>query len=77
MVFMINLLANLFFFPILVNLKNLFLANIDITIIFGTLIVQIVLVGRFSESLASMQIPQIIWVVIAMMIQFSLTYIKR
>lgn len=76
-VFAVNLIASLIFFPIQAKLKNLFLANIDIAIIFSTLIAQIVLADRYSDSLALMQIPCLIWVSIAAMLQFSVTYLNK
>lgn len=76
-IFAVNLIASLVFFPIQVKLKNLFLANVDIVIIFSTLVAQIVLVGRHSEALALMQIPHLIWVSIAAMLQFSITYLNK
>lgn len=76
-VFAVNLVASLIFFPIQLKLKNLFLANIDIAIIFSTLIVQIVLAGRYSDLLALMQVPSLIWVSIAAMLQFSITYLNK
>lgn len=76
-VFAVNLIASLIFFPIQVKLKNLFLANVDIAIIFGTIIAQIVLAGRYSDLLALMQIPHLIWVSIAAVLQFSITYLNK
>ena len=77
LVFAINLIASMIFFPIQVKLKNLFLANVDIAIIFGTIVAQIVLVGRYSDVLALMQVPHLIWVSIAAMLQFSITYLNK
>lgn len=76
-IFAVNLVASLIFFPIQVKLKNLFWANIDIAIIFSTLVAQIVLASRYSDSLALMQVPHLIWVSIAAVLQFSITYIKQ
>jgi tryptophan-rich sensory protein len=76
-IFAINLIASLIFFPIQIKLKNLFLANVDIVIIFSTLIIQIVLAGRYSDLLALMQIPHLIWVSIAAVLQFSITYLNK
>lgn len=76
-IFAINLIASLIFFPIQVKLKNLFLANIDITVIFSTLVAQTVLAGRYSDLLALMQVPLLICVSIAVILQFSITYINK
>lgn len=76
-VFAINLIASLIFFPLQIKLKNLFLANLDITIIFSTIIAQIVLASRYSDLLALMQVPHLIWVSIAAVLQFSITYLNK
>lgn len=76
-VFAVNLIASLIFFPIQIKFKNLFLANIDIAIIFSTLVAQIVLISRYSDLLALMQVPHLIWVSIAAVLQFSITYLNK
>lgn len=76
-IFAINLIASLIFFPLQIKLKNLFLANLDIAIIFSTIVAQIVLAGRYSDSLALMQVPHLIWVSIAAVLQFSVTYLNK
>lgn len=77
MIFAVNLIASMIFFPIQVKLKNLFLANVDIIVIFSTLIAQIVLASRYSDLLALMQIPHLIWISIAAVLQFSITYLNN
>ena len=77
LVFIINLIAIMAFFPILTKVKNLFLANIDMAVIFSTIVAQIIMVGKYSESLALLQIPYLVFASIALMLQFSITYINR
>lgn len=71
--FVINLIANFTFTPILFNLQNLSLATLDILIIWATIVWGITLIWKFSKVLALVQIPYLIWVSIAAFLQLSIT----
>lgn len=71
--FVINLIANFAFTPILFNLQNLSLATLDILIIWATIVWGITLIWKFSKVLSLVQIPYLIWVSIATFLQLSIT----
>ena len=71
--FIINLLANFAFTPIQFGLKNLPLAALDILIVWITIIWGIKIVWKSSKILSLAQIPYLIWVTIATILQLSIT----
>ena len=70
--FIINLLANLFFFPFFSGLRNLPLATVDILIVWGTLVWMIVAVWPHFRWVAFAQLPYLAWVSIATVLQVSI-----
>ena len=76
-VFSINLIANMLFSPIEFWNKNLRLASFDIFIVWATIIGEIILSWPYSKVLSLLQLPYLIWVTIAMMLQFSITWRNR
>lgn len=72
--FIINLLANFAFTPILFSLQNLTLASIDILIVLGTIIWGVAAIWKYSKALALAQIPYLIWVTIATTLQLSIAF---
>ncbi len=71
--FIINLLANFAFTPIQFGLKNLPLAALDILIVWVTIIWGMKIVWKYSKILSLAQIPYLIWVTIATILQLSIT----
>ncbi|WP_236621386.1 TspO/MBR family protein [Rhodopirellula sallentina] len=71
--FAVNLVANIFFTPIQFGLRNLPLAAIDILVVWITIPVMMWLVWRHSRWIAIAQIPYLIWVSIATVLQLSIT----
>jgi len=71
--FAVNLVANLLFTPIQFGLRNLPLAAVDILIVWATIIVSIVAVWRHYRWVAVAQIPYLIWVSLATVLQLSIT----
>lgn len=73
----LNLVFNLLFSPIQFGLQNNFLAAIDITLVLGTLVWFIVLMYPYSKILALVQIPYLLWVAFATILQFSITWLNK
>jgi translocator protein len=71
--FVINLLANLVFIPILFGLQQLPLAAIDILIVWATIVWTMVAVWPAYRWVAVAQIPYLVWVSIATVLQLSIT----
>ena len=74
--FVLNIIFNVIFTPIQFGLKNNLLAAIDISIILLTLIWAIITIYPFAPWLAYLQAPYLIWVCIATVLQFSVTYLN-
>lgn len=75
--FAINLVANLLFTPIQFGLRNLPLATADILIVLGTIVWMIIAVWRHSRIVALAQVPYLVWVSIATVLQVSITWMNR
>lgn len=75
--FLMNLIANLLFTPIMFRLKNLPLAAMDIAIVWASTVWVIVLAWPFTEAVSYALLPYLLWVSIAMVLQFSITWMNR
>ena len=78
--FALNLLFNLAFTPIQFGLKNNLLAAIDILLVLGTLIWALLAIWRTSPDLrwiAYVNLPYLIWVTFATVLQLSITWLNR
>ncbi len=75
--FAINLAANLIFTPIQFGLRNLPLATADILIVWATIVWSMVAVWRHSRAIALMQVPYLVWVSLATVLQVSITVMNR
>ncbi|MCE9605351.1 MAG: tryptophan-rich sensory protein [Planctomycetia bacterium] len=71
--FAINLVANLSFTPIQFGLRNLPLAAVDILIVLGTIVWMMAAIRRYYRSVALAQVPYLIWVSLATVLQLSIT----
>ncbi len=71
--FVINLVANLLFTPIQFGMRNLPLAAVDILIVLCTIIWCMIAVWPYARWVALVQIPYLIWVSIATVLQLSIT----
>ncbi|MEI8361385.1 MAG: TspO/MBR family protein [bacterium] len=76
-VFVLNLVFNLAFTPIQFGLKNLSLAAVDILLVLATIIASIFLVWPTFRLLAIAQIPYLLWVSTATILQLSITWMNR
>ncbi len=75
--FGINLIANLAFSPIQFGLKNNLLAFVDILVVLGSLLWMIRVAWPLSRSVAWAQVPYLLWVSFATVLQASVTWLNR
>ncbi|QDU79618.1 TspO/MBR family protein [Polystyrenella longa] len=71
--FVINLIANVAFTPIMFGLQNLKLAACDILIVWTTILWIMIVIWKHYRWIAIVQIPYFIWVSIATYLQLSIT----
>ena len=72
--FVVNLAANLLFTPIQFGLRSLFLAAVDILIVWGTIIWMVIAIWKYYKWVAVAQAPYFIWVSIATALQLSISW---
>lgn len=75
--FLLNLVFNLAFTPIQFGLKNNYLAALDILLVLGTLIWAMVAIWPHARWIAYMQIPYLLWVSFATVLQLTVTFLNR
>lgn len=74
--FFINLLANLAFTPIQLELQNVALASLDILIVLGTLVYFEYLIYRKSKAVFILLLPYLFWGAFATALQISIWIIN-
>lgn len=74
--FILNLVFNLIFTPIQFGLRNNFLAAIDILLVLVTLIWVIRSIYKKIRWVAFFQIPYLLWVSFATVLQLTITYLN-
>ncbi len=75
--FALNLVFNLAFTPLQFGLKNNYLAAIDILLMLGTLIWAMKAVWPHYRWVAWVNIPYLLWVMFATVLQLSITWLNR
>lgn len=75
--FILNIFFNLIFTTLQFGLKNNYLASIDILLILSTLIWAMVVIFPVSKFIFYMQIPYVLWVSFATVLQLTITYLNR
>ena len=75
--FVVNLLANLAYTPIQFGLKNNALASVDIVLVLGSLIWAMVAIWQRARWVALVNLPYLLWVVFATVLQLSITWLNR
>jgi tryptophan-rich sensory protein len=75
--FLLNLIFNFSFTPIQFGLQNNLLAAIDILLVLGTLVWGMVAIFPHARWLAYIQIPYLLWVSFATVLQLTITYLNR
>ncbi|WP_100641877.1 TspO/MBR family protein [Alteromonas facilis] len=74
--FAINLVANIIFTPIQFGLRNLTLASLDILIVWGTIVWMMIAIWKHYRIIAIAQIPYLIWVSIATVLQITINILN-
>lgn len=74
--FALNLVFNLLFTPIQFGLQNNTLAAVDILLVLGTLVWAMVAIWRHARWITYAQIPYLLWVSFATVLQLSITYLN-
>jgi benzodiazapine receptor len=75
--FFLNLIFNFAFTPLQFGLKNNLLAAIDILLVLGTLIWAMVAIYPHAHWITYIQIPYLLWVSFATVLQLTITYLNR
>ena len=75
--FILNLIFNFSFTSIQFGLKNNFLAAVDILLVLGTLIWAMMAIYPHSKWVAYIQIPYLLWVSFATVLQLTITYLNK
>jgi tryptophan-rich sensory protein len=75
--FAINLVANLIFTPIQFGWRSLPLAAVDILVVWGTILWMMAAIWRHHPLVALAQVPYLVWVSIATVLQLSITWMNR
>lgn len=74
--FVINLVANAAFTPIQFGLNNLPLASVVIVVVLVTIVWSMWAIWPFYKWVALIQIPYLLWVSFATVLQFTITYLN-
>jgi tryptophan-rich sensory protein len=75
--FILNLFFNLIFTSIQFGLKNNYLAALDILLVLGTLIWAMIAIYPHAHWIAYLQIPYLLWVSFATILQLTVTYLNK
>jgi tryptophan-rich sensory protein len=75
--FVLNLFFNFIFTSIQFGLRNNLLAALDIILVLSTLIWAMVAIYPYGSWIAYIQIPYLLWVTFATILQLTITYLNR
>lgn len=75
--FILNLIFNFIFSPIQFILQNNYLAALDIFLVLGTLIWAMISIYPYAKWISLINIPYLLWVSFAAILQFTVTYLNR
>ncbi len=75
--FILNLIFNFAFTPLQFGLQNNFLAAIDILLVLASLIWAMIAIYPHHKWIALIQIPYLLWVSFATVLQLTITYLNR
>ncbi len=75
--FILNLIFNFSFTYFQFGLKNSLLASIDILLILSTLIWAMIVIFPFARWITYIQIPYLLWVSFATVLQLTITYLNK
>lgn len=74
--FVVNLAANLAFTPIQFGLRNLPLASLDILVVLATIVWLMMAIWPHYKSISLAQVPYLVWVSIATVLQLAITWVN-
>lgn len=75
--FILNIIFNLSFTPLQFGLKNNLLAAADILLVLGTLIWAMIAIYPHVRWVTYIQIPYLLWVSFATILQLTITYLNK
>ncbi|MBL8031192.1 MAG: tryptophan-rich sensory protein [Candidatus Doudnabacteria bacterium] len=75
--FVLNLVFNALFTPLQFGLKNNLLASVDIVLVLGTLVWALWAIWPHARWVTYVNIPYVLWVSFATVLQFTITYLNR
>ncbi|KKR04125.1 MAG: TspO and MBR like protein [Parcubacteria group bacterium GW2011_GWC2_39_14] len=75
--FVLNLIFNFAYTPIQFGLKNNYLAALDILLVLGTLIWAMIAIYPHVRWVTYLQIPYLLWVSFATVLQMTITYLNK
>lgn len=75
--FILNLVFNFAFTPLQFGLKNNLLAAADIFLVLGTLVWLMVAIYPHTKWITYIQIPYLLWVSFATILQLTITYLNK
>lgn len=75
--FILNIIFNIIFTPLQFGLKSNILASIDIVLILGTLIWALVAIYSHARWVTYINIPYLLWVCFATVLQLTITFMNR
>lgn len=75
--FLLNLVFNFIFTPLQFGLKNNFLAAVDILLVLTTLIWALIAIWPHYRWIVIVNIPYLLWVSFATVLQLTITYLNR
>ena len=75
--FILNLVFNAAYTSLQFGLKNNFLAALDILLVLGTLVWAMAAIWRRARWVAYVNMPYLLWVAFATLLQFSITWLNR
>ncbi len=74
--FVLNLIFNFLFTPLQFGLQNNFLAMIDVILVWVTLVWAMIVIKKYSSFVFYAQIPYLLWVTFASILQITITYLN-
>lgn len=75
--FILNLVFNFAFTPLQFGLKNLTLASLDILLVLVTLVWAMAAIYPFASWIVFIQIPYLLWVSFATVLQLTITFLNK
>jgi benzodiazapine receptor len=75
--FLLNIVFNALFTPLQFGLQNNYLATIDILLVLATLIWALVAIFPYAKFVTYANIPYLLWVCFATVLQITITWMNR